>query len=74
MKQFEFDTDHFLILRNLIRPFIIFDKVGCINLESAEKLASQSHSMRHNKHIDSRPQQNSVRLRHNTRHAATAPN
>jgi len=37
MKQFEVDTDHFLILHNLIRPFIIFDNVGCINLESTDK-------------------------------------
>jgi len=28
----------------------------------------------HNKHIDSRSQLNTVRLTHNTRHAATAPN
>jgi len=37
MKQFDVDTDHFLIIHNLIRPFIIFDKVGCINLESTDK-------------------------------------
>ena len=37
MKQFEVNTDQFLILHNLIRPFIIFDKVGCIKLESTDK-------------------------------------
>ena len=37
MKQFDVDTDHFLILHNLIRPFIIFDKAGFINLESTDK-------------------------------------
>jgi hypothetical protein len=37
MKQFDVDTDHFLILHNLIRLFIIFDKVGCINIESTDQ-------------------------------------
>ena len=37
-------------------------------------LYSLSQAIRHNKHIDSHSQLNTVRLTHNTRHAATAPN
>jgi hypothetical protein len=37
MKQFDVDTNHFLILHNFIRSFIIFDKVDCINLDSTDK-------------------------------------
>jgi len=38
------------------------------------RLTKTSHVMRHNKHIDSRSQLNTVRLTHDTQHAVTAPN
>ena len=33
LRNFDVDSDHFLVLHNLIRFFMTVDKVGCINLE-----------------------------------------